>query len=349
MILPGNYITTLILLIVGMFCFGSWAATYKSAGPKWRFELYYFDFAIGIFAAATILALTLGSFGFDGFSFTDDLRLAGKRQEMFGFLAGAVFNLGNMFLVAALSLAEMSIVFPIGMGLALVVSLILNDFLAPAGNKLFLFAGAAFVFIAVVIAVIAFREHAAARQLEAMRAGKTRSTRKGISWKAAGLSLLGGLFLGSFFPLIDQARAGENGLGPYSVGWMFSLGALITTFMFNLFFMNLPVQGKPIEMAAFFKARIALHLKGIEGGILLYIAMIAGFVANRAEGPAQVQPFVVWGLGQIGIVVAMLWGILRWKEFADAGSGVKIQLAVMLALLIVGIGLASGSMIATNQ
>jgi glucose uptake protein len=91
MILPGNYITTLILLILGMLCFGSWAATYKSTGPKWRFELYYFDFAIGLILAATILALTFGSFGFDGFSFTDDLRLAGKRQDLLGLAAGATF------------------------------------------------------------------------------------------------------------------------------------------------------------------------------------------------------------------------------------------------------------------
>jgi glucose uptake protein len=349
MILPGNYITTLILLILGMFCFGSWAATFKSAGPKWRFELYYFDFAIGIFLAATILALTFGSFGFDGFSFTDDLRLAGKRQDLLGFLAGAVFNLGNMFLVAALSLAEMSVVFPIGMGFAMVVGLILNDLFAPAGNKLFLFAGAALVFIAVVLAVFVFSQHAAAKQLEAMRAGKTRSTRRGINWKAAILGLLGGVFLGSFFPLIDLARAGENGLGPYSVGWMFALGALITTFIYNLFFMNLPVQGKPIDISDFFKARLTVHLRGLLGGILSYVAVVAGLVGARAEGAAQVQPFVAWGLGQLGIVVAVLWGILNWKEFSDASSGVKIQLAFMLAFLIVGIGLASGGMIAASQ
>jgi len=348
MILPGNYITTLILLIFGMFCFGSWAATFKSAGPKWRFELYYFDLAVGIFLAATILALTFGSFGFDGFSFTDDLRLAGKRQELLGFVAGAVFNLGNMFLVAALSLAEMSIVFPIGMGFALVIGVILNNLFDPAGNKLFLFAGAALVAAAVAIAVVIFSEQAAAKKMEAMRAGRTKSTKKGISWKPAILGLLGGLLLGSFLPLIDLARAGENGLGPYSVGWMFALGALITTFMFNLFFMNLPVQGKPIGFPEYFKARLTQHLRGLLGGILLYIAVIAGFIAARAEGAAQVQPFVAWGLGQIGIVVAVLWGILNWKEFSDANSGVKMQLALMLAFLIVGIGLASTGMIAAS-
>ncbi len=287
---------------------GSWATTYKAAGPKWRFELYYFDFAIGVFLAATVLALTFGNFGFDGFSFVDDLRLAGKRQDLLGIGAGAVFNLGNMFLVAALSLAEMSVVFPIGMGFALVVGVFVNVLFAPGGSKIFLFGGAALVAVAVIIAMLIFNEHTMARLLENVRAGKTKSTRKTISWKPVVLSLLAGLFLGSFFPLIVMGQTGENGLGPYSIGWMFALGALIATFVFNLFFMNLPVQGKPIDMTDYLKARFALHLKGLLGGVLLYIAVISGFIAARAEGPARVQPFLAFGLGQTGIVVAVLWG-----------------------------------------
>lgn len=342
MILPGNYITTLILLILGMLCFGSWAVTYKSTGPKWRFELYYFDFAIGLILAATVLALTFGSFGFDGFSFTDDLRLAGKRQDLLGLAAGAVFNLGNMLFVAALSLAEMSVMFPIGMGFALVVGLAVNLIVGGNGNKFLLAGGAVVVAISVVTAVLAFSEHSAARLMEAMRAGKTRSTKKAINWKAVILSFSAGLFLGSFFPLVQMGRAGENGLGPYSIGWMFAFGAFASTFIYNLFFMNLPVHGKPIEMGEFFKARLTVHLKGVAGGILMYIAVVAPLVAARAEGPAQVQPFVAWGLSQAGIVIAALWGLLRWKEFSDASGKVKGQLAFMIVLLIVGIGLAAG-------
>ena len=202
---------------------------------------------------------------------------------------------------------------------------------------------------AVVIAIMVFSEHTTARMMEAMRAGKTKSTKKAISWKAVILSVLGGLFLGSFFPLVVMARSGEVGLGPYSMAWMFAFGVLISTFVFNLFFMNLPVQGKPIGMEDFLKAKFPQHLKGLVGGALMYVAVLAGFIAARVEGPAQVQPFIAWGLGQIGIVIAALWGILRWKEFADASSKVKVELALMLALLVVGIGLASGGLITTSQ
>ena len=340
MILPASYITNLILLILGMLCFGSWAATYKSAGPKWRFELYYLDFGVGFFLAATIIALTLGSFGFDGFSFTDDLRLAGKKQDALAFAAGAVFNFGNIFLVAALSLAEMSVVFPICLGFALVIGTISGLVVAPAGNKILLLGGAA---------VVALRSHAAAKLLESMRSGKAKTTKKGVGWKSVIICLVSGFFLGSFYPLIILARQGDNGLGPYSLGWLFSFGVLITTFVYNLFLMNLPVQGQPVDLAQFFRAKLSMHMKGLIGGVMFFIALIASLIAARAEGPAQVQPFLNYGLGQIGIIVAALWGLLRWKEFSDADSKVKIELALMFVLLIAGIGLSSTALLTSTQ
>src|ERR1700685_3654824 len=109
MILPGSYAAVLLLLFFGMLCWGTWANTFKATGDKWRYELYCFDFAFGLVLAAILLALTLGSLGFDGFSFADDLRLAGKRQDFFGFVAGAVFNLGNMLLLGAGSVAGMAV------------------------------------------------------------------------------------------------------------------------------------------------------------------------------------------------------------------------------------------------
>src|ERR1700748_2416623 len=111
MILPGSYTAALLLLIVGMLGWGTWANMFKATGSKWRFELFYFDFAIGIMLAATVLALTAGSLGFDGFSFSDDLRLAGKRQDLFGFVAGLIFNLGNMLLMGAVAVGGMALGF----------------------------------------------------------------------------------------------------------------------------------------------------------------------------------------------------------------------------------------------
>ena len=157
MILPGSYFGVLTLLILGMLGWGLWANTFKATGNKWRFELFYFDFAVGVVIAAVILALTAGSLGFDGFSFTDDLRLAGKRQDLFGFMAGIIFNLGNMLLLGGVSMAGMAFAFPAGMGFALIVAACWNFALNPGGNALFLFTGVAVVVAAIVFDILAFK------------------------------------------------------------------------------------------------------------------------------------------------------------------------------------------------
>src|ERR1051326_2359406 len=101
MTLPHTYLAALLLTLLSMVCWGSWANTYKLAG-KWRFELFYFDYAAGVLLGATILALTFGSFGEDGFSFVDNMALSSKRFWIYGFTGGVVFNLANMLLVAAI-------------------------------------------------------------------------------------------------------------------------------------------------------------------------------------------------------------------------------------------------------
>ena len=160
MILPGSFITSLLLLVLTLLCWGSWANTWKATGPKWRFELYYFDFAIGVMLAALICALSFGTFGWDGFSFLDDVRLAGKRQDLFAFGAGVVFNLGNMLLVAAISIAGISVAFPTGLGLALVVGALWSIFMGPSGNGLFRIGGALAIIVAIVVSTMAYRIYA---------------------------------------------------------------------------------------------------------------------------------------------------------------------------------------------
>src|SRR5882724_4528545 len=104
MVLPQTYGAALLLIIVSMLCWGSWANTFKLAG-KWRFELFYYDYSLGVLIAATIYALTLGNFGADGFGFVDDLAHAGKRQIFDRVANCMVFNVPSMRLVAAYSLA----------------------------------------------------------------------------------------------------------------------------------------------------------------------------------------------------------------------------------------------------
>ncbi len=348
MILPGSYTAALILLILGALGWGLWANFFKAAGGKWRFELFYFDFAIGVLIAATIIALTAGSLGFDGFSFIDDVQLAGKRQDVYALGAGIVFNLGNMLLLAGVSIAGMSVAFPAGMGCALVVAGLWNWGFNPGGNLSLLIIGAAAVAAAILFDVLAFKTQGALRlkaQAEKAQAeGTTAKTRKRKSGlKGVFLSLAGGLLLGSFPPLLQLATTGENGLGPYSSGFIFSLGVVFSTFVFNLFFMNLPVQGKTIEIGEYFRARLQRHLLGFGGGVVWYAGLIAILVRGRFEGAARVAAPVSYAIEQIAIVIAALCGLFLWREYEGADLAVKTRLGLMFVLLLAGIGAMTAS------
>ncbi|MDP9054365.1 MAG: hypothetical protein M3N93_08715 [Acidobacteriota bacterium] len=348
MILPASHVTVYLLLIFGLLCSGLWANTFKSASQKWRFELFYFDFALGVLIAALVLALTAGSLGFDGFSFLDDIRLAGKRQELFGFVAGGIFNLGNMLMVAAISIAGMSIAFPLAMGLAVIVAGFWNFALNPGGNPAFLFTGAIVLLGAIFLGVLTAKASsvsAAAPVAPAPDRGNSPKTKplKKSSGKSIALSLAGGVLLGSFAPVLQIARAGENGLGPYSVGVVFALGILFTTFVFNLFFMNLPVQGEPIDIAEYFRARLSLHALGLLGGILFYGGMLASLIVAKLEPPAAIAAPIAYGIPQGAIVIAALCGLLLWREFNSAQSGVRMRVWMMIFLVAVGIGLSAVS------
>jgi glucose uptake protein len=329
MILPGSSTSVLILLILGMVCWGLWASMYKAVGQKWRFELFYFDFAFGVVIAAILIALTLGNLGFDGFSLLDDLRLAGKRQEFYALVGGIVFNLGNMLLVAAISVSGISLAFPVAMGFALVVGVVWSFVGNRGENTLLLLAGGAVVLGAVVIDILARRTWL-----------KTQSppAKRNPASKAVMLSLVGGLMIGCWFPLAQLARAGEYGLGPYSLGLIFAIGILISTFVFNLYFMNLPVAGEPIEMREYLRARMKRHGQGMLGGLLWYGGLIAILVAGRVEGRAHVAPALSYGVSQGSIVIAAICGLVIWKEFANADAKVKTYLGLMFGLLVVGTG-----------
>jgi glucose uptake protein len=345
MILPASHVTVLILLVFGMLGWGLWANTFKLTGAKWRFELFYFDFAIGVVLVAMLLALTAGNLGFDGFSFMDDLRLAGKRQDLFGFVGGIIFNLGNMLLLAAVSVAGMTVAFPVAMGFALVIAACWSFALNPGGNTAFLLLGVVVLLGAVILAILTSKAASAANAQHetAPSAGKAKPKKRSTA-KSVFLSLTGGLLLGSFSPLIDMGRAGENGLGPYSIGFIFALGVLFSTFVFNLFFMNLPVQGEPVDIADYFRAPLKRHIMGLLGGVLWYSGLIATLVVSKAEGPAQLAVPVTYVLQQAGIVIAALCGVFLWREFDGAQSNVKVRVGIMLILLAVGIGFSAAGL-----
>jgi glucose uptake protein len=311
-----------------MICWGSWANTFKLT-KKWRFELFYFDYAFGVLVAALIAAFTFGSMG-NELSFSDNLLITGKRQIAMGMAAGGVFNLANMLLVAAISISGLAVAFPVGIGLALVIGVIWNYILRPAGSPALLFGGAAVVIIAIVVDALAYRSHAA-------------SSRKAAKFSAKGLvlSLVSGVLMGSFYPLVEMSRAGEIGLGPYTAAVMFAIGVVITTFVFNLYFMNLPVEGEPVAFGAYFRGGLKNHLLGLAGGIVWCAGAIANFTASSAPPEVNVSPAMSYALGQGATMISALWGLLVWKEFAGANSYVKMLLTIMIVLFLFGLGMVS--------
>jgi glucose uptake protein len=341
MILPQTYLATLALMILSMLCWGSWANTFKLAGKKWRFELFYFDYAFGVLLAAVIYGFTAGSLGFDGLSFVDDLMHSGKRQWLWGFAGGVVFNLANMLLVAAISLAGLAVAFPVGIGVALIVGVVWNYALRPGGNPILLFSGVGVITAAIILDALAYRA-LSLQQLEAdAKAGKARSTRKTVSLKGVFISLVAGILMGCFFPLVLKGQAGDAGLGPYAVGFVFAVGVFLSTFLFNLFFMNLPVEGPPVEILEYFRGSFAQHVLGIIGGMIWCTGTLANFVAASAPPEIHVSPAVSYAIGQGATMVSALWGLLVWNEFAGAEVKARSLIAVALALFVCGLALVS--------
>jgi glucose uptake protein len=337
MILPHTYGAALLLTFLSMLCWGSWANTFKMSG-KWRFELFYYDYSLGVLIAAAIYALTLGNLGNEGFPFVDDLMKAGKRQIFFGGVGGIVFNLANMLLVAAISVAGLAVAFPIGIGLALVIGVVWNYILKPQGNPTLLFTGAAIVVAAIVVDALAYRSLEAGK---AVQAAVGERGARGVTGKGIALSLLSGVLMGSFFPLVEMGKAGVLGLGPYAIGFVFALGVFFSTFVFNLFFMNFPVQGAPVGVMEYFKGAAGQHMLGIAGGLIWATGTIANFVAASAPDSVQVGPAISYAIGQGATMVSALWGLLVWKEFAGACGRVRLLVVVMLVLFVCGLGIVS--------
>ncbi len=340
MTLPSTYVAALLLTILTMLCWGSWANTLKLSG-KWRFELFYFDYAFGVLLASVIAAYTFGTFGYDGFLFMDDLMRAGKRNMVLGFAGGVVFNLANMLLVAAISVAGLAVAFPVGIGLALVIGVIWNYILNPQGNPTFLVLGAGLVVLAIIVDAFAYRSLEFQRAEERIKAGLSRTLRPKVSMKGILLSLISGVLMGSFYPLVEMGKSGDTGLGPYAIAFVFALGVFFSTFVFNLYFMNLPVQGEPVEMLDYFRGTAKQHLLGITGGLIWCAGTVANFVAASAPQEIQVGPAVSYAIGQGATAVSALWGLLVWKEFAGADAKVKSLLVLMFFLFLSGLALVS--------
>jgi len=333
----NNYTLAVAFCVVTMLCWGSWGNTQKLAGKTWRYELFYWDYVIGVVLFALVSGLTAGSFGGGEWSFATNLRQASAANLGSAFLGGIVFNAANILLAAAISIAGMSVAFPVGIGLALVLGVVVNYVGAPKGDPLLLFGGVALIVAAMLCNAFAYRMKLVGSQSSATGRAEARpSLGKGIM-----LSVVCGVLMAFFYRFIARtmdmdfaAASPQPGMmTPYSAFFIFALGIFASNFIFNAIAMRHPASGAPITEREYFKGGFAIHLVGILGGLVWGLGNGISLVAAGKAGAA-----ISYGLGQGATLVSALWGILVWKEFKGAPKGAARLNLAMFVLFIAGLG-----------
>jgi glucose uptake protein len=315
--LPSTYAAQLAFLFASMVCWGSWANTVKLT-PGWRFQSFYWDYVIGVLLGSFLWGLVLGGGG----QFLQRLGMATGSSILLAILAGVVFNAANQLLVAAIDLAGLAVAFPVGIGLALVVGVSLNYLLAPAANPVLLFLGVALVAIAIVVDAIAYR--------------KRERERPAISRLGIIITLISGLMMGGFYPILTRAMQGAGSLDAYTVVPFFAVGLALCAVPVNLWMMRRPMVGEPVAFSNYLNAKASWHLWGILGGIIWNSGLQANLVASRAQ---LVGPAVSYALGQGATMISAAWGVFIWREFRDAPAGTGRLLAIMFLFFLTGLGL----------
>jgi len=319
---PQSYAVALAFMIVTMLCWGSWANTLKLA-PGYRFQLFYWDYVIGLILGALAWGLTLGTGGAIGLPFLADISHAAPHNIVLALAGGVDFNIANLLLVAAIDVAGLAVAFPVGIGIALIVGAVSSYLLAPKGNPLMLFLGVALVVAAILCDAAAYR----ARESNRAKAGT-----RGIA-----LSLAAGLLMGTFYPFVSRAMSGNSAPGPYATALFFTLGVALCAIPVNYLLMRKPLDGKaPVSMAGYTKAKPIWHLWGIVGGVIWCTGATLNFVASRT---AIVGPAVSYSIGQGATMISAAWGVFIWREFASAPKLAKHLLFWMFLLFLLGLTL----------
>ncbi|MGA3189407.1 MAG: hypothetical protein ABSF22_20070 [Bryobacteraceae bacterium] len=346
MILPATTLASLLLLILTLFCWGSWANSQRLVF-KWRFELFYYDFTLGLAACLLIAAFTLGSMNSQELTVSDNMMIAGYRKMAYGVAAGVLVNLAYMLLVAATSLSGMAVAFPLSFGIGLVVMSVTNFISNPqSANILLLFGGLVLVLIAVLVDIIAYRSHldalAAASKSGPMLDPRTKlPVRTPIAARGIVLSILSGIAMGFFFPLVDSSRGGDNGVGPYGLAALIGGGMFFSTLIYVPFFINFPVQGDPVQVRDYFKGAKKQHFWGIFGGFVWAVGLLTALVEAAAPPAVRTGQALAFGLVQGAPILAALWGILVWRELKGSAQGVKMLLLGTFVLYLAGLTMIS--------
>lgn len=317
---PEVYWISLLFMLLSMLCWGSWANTMKLT-PGHSFQLFYWDYVAGVVLGSLGWGLTLGNWGGGNLSFLANVRAADMHHILFALAGGVVFNLANLLLVAAIEIAGLAVAFPIGIGLALVVGVLLNYAISPKGYPLLLFGGMALVILAIVLDALAYF--------------RREDQRRSISARGVWISVGCGLLMGIFYPLVSKATLGRAALGPYSVVFFFALGIAICAVPVNYLLMKKPITGAPpVNMSQYLQTKSSWHLWGVLGGLIWCTGMVFNIVASHSQ---MVGPAVSYAIGQGATMVSALWGVFIWKEFAHAPASSRRLIPAMFVFFLLGL------------
>ncbi|MCD6090243.1 MAG: multidrug DMT transporter permease [Bacteroidales bacterium] len=325
MFIINSYSLAIIFCVITMLCWGSWGNTQKLAGKTWRYELFYWDYVLGVLILSLISAFTIGSIGDGGRGFLNDLAQADLKNIGSAFLGGVIFNAANILLSTAIAIAGMAVAFPVGIGLALVLGVIINYMGSQKGDPVFLFFGVTLIAVAIILNAIAYK--------------KTSGGNQKVSSKGIFVSILAGVLMSFFYRFVAASMDLDNFVSPaagkmtpYTAVVIFALGIFISNFLFNTILMKKPISGEPTNYKAYFSGNLKIHMVGVLGGIIWGIGNSLNLIAAGKAGAA-----ISYGLGQGATLVAALWGVFIWKEFRGSSRSTNSLLAIMFILFVAGI------------
>jgi glucose uptake protein len=334
MVIIESYPVAVAMCVITMLCWGSWANTQKLTGRQWPFQLFYWDYAAGVFLLALVLAFTLGSTGGSGRGFLADLQQADGKWLGSAFLGGVIFNLSNILLVAAIDIAGLAVAFPVGVGLALCLGVVTTYLATRQGNAPILALGVAAILVAIIFDALAYRRLTSHQQ---------RTPVGGIV-----LSVIAGVLMGWFYSFVARAigridpvtnvlQGGK--LSPYTAIVLFSAGVLLSNFLWNTAIMIRPFTGAPVRFSDYWtKGSARIHLIGLLGGIVWNLGMSFSIIASTAAGAA-----LSYGLGQGATMIGAFWGVFVWKEFKGCPTGTHRLLGAMFLFYLIGLAVLIAS------
>jgi len=327
MFIINSYALAVFFCIITMLCWGSWANTSKVSTEKWPFPLFYWDYSLGLILMTLIYGFTMGSTGENGRGFIADLQQADSASITSALIGGIVFNLSNLLIVAAIAVAGISVAFPVGVGLALVIGVIVNYIKNPAGDPVLLFGGVALVVVAIVV--------------NALASSKVSKSKGSTPAKGIVLSVLAGIIMGFFYRFVADGMTlnfispDPGKMTPYSAVLIFSLGVFISNFLWNTFFMYKPIEGSKSSYKEYFTNGTGRqHIFGLLGGMIWMTGFLFNLIASDKAGPA-----ISYGLGQGATMIGAAWGVFVFKEFKGAPVSINKYLVTMFVTFIAGLGM----------